>query len=75
MATSASMMDVTLEVRSSNTVAINLYDKLGFTLRGTRKDYYNDNLEDALIMTTPSIGNVDYQKFITKLKDRLGIQS
>ena len=75
MATSASMMDVTLEVRSSNTVAINLYDKLGFTLRGTRKDYYNDNLEDALIMTTPSIGDVDYQKFITKLKDRLGIQS
>ena len=74
MATSASMSDVTLEVRSSNTVAINLYNKLGFTLQGTRRGYYNDNRENALIMTTPSIGNVDHQEFLTGLRDSLGVQ-
>ena len=42
---------VTLEVRKSNLVAINLYQKLGFEIVGTRKNYYFDNREDALIMT------------------------
>lgn len=35
-----------LEVRVSNTPAINLYKKLGFTKISTRKNYY-ENLEDA----------------------------
>ena len=42
---------LTLEVRRSNSVAINLYQKLGFQIAGTRKKYYSDNREDALIMT------------------------
>ena len=40
----------TLEVRVSNAVAIGLYEKLGFESRGTRRGYYTDNREDALIM-------------------------
>jgi ribosomal-protein-alanine N-acetyltransferase len=40
----------TLEVRVSNTDAIRLYEKLGFERRGTRRGYYTDNREDALIM-------------------------
>ena len=40
----------TLEVRVSNTGAIALYEKLGFTARGERRGYYTDNREDALIM-------------------------
>jgi len=40
----------TLEVRISNTDAIRLYEKLGFEKRGTRRGYYTDNREDALIM-------------------------
>ncbi len=40
----------TLEVRVSNTVAIQLYEKLGFEARGLRRGYYTDNREDALIM-------------------------
>jgi ribosomal-protein-alanine N-acetyltransferase len=40
----------TLEVRISNTDAIRLYEKLGFERRGTRRGYYTDNREDALIM-------------------------
>jgi len=40
----------TLEVRVSNTVAIGLYERLGFEARGIRRGYYTDNREDALIM-------------------------
>ncbi len=40
----------TLEVRVSNDDAIGLYEKLGFESRGTRRGYYTDNREDALIM-------------------------
>ncbi|MBU1040627.1 MAG: ribosomal protein S18-alanine N-acetyltransferase [Proteobacteria bacterium] len=38
-----------LEVRSSNTGAIDLYGKFGFIQIGTRKNYYPDNNEDALL--------------------------
>jgi ribosomal-protein-alanine N-acetyltransferase len=41
---------MTLEVRVSNTVAQNLYLKLGFLSHGIRKSYYTDNNEDAMIM-------------------------
>ena len=40
----------TLEVRVTNTVAIALYERLGFEARGIRRGYYTDNREDALIM-------------------------
>ena len=40
----------TLEVRVSNTGAIELYERLGFAARGIRRGYYTDNREDALIM-------------------------
>ena len=41
---------VNLEVRKSNTPAINLYLKTGFEIVGERKKYYKDN-EDAVLMT------------------------
>ncbi|WCK55000.1 ribosomal protein S18-alanine N-acetyltransferase [Aneurinibacillus sp. Ricciae_BoGa-3] len=41
---------MTLEVRKSNTVAQNLYQKLGFEAGGVRRGYYTDNNEDAIIM-------------------------
>ena len=40
----------TLEVRVSNTGAIDLYERLGFERRGVRRGYYTDNREDALVM-------------------------
>lgn len=41
----------TLEVRVSNTTAINLYEAFGFHVNGLRPRYYRDNNEDAHIMT------------------------
>lgn len=41
---------ITLEVRSSNFVAINLYEKHGFEKESIRPRYYEDNGEDAVIM-------------------------
>lgn len=41
---------MTLEVRKSNQVAINLYKKYGFVEAGIRKDYYVDEREDAIVM-------------------------
>jgi ribosomal-protein-alanine N-acetyltransferase len=40
----------TLEVRSSNRAAIDLYRRYGFRAAGIRRRYYQDNGEDAVIM-------------------------
>jgi ribosomal-protein-alanine N-acetyltransferase len=40
----------TLEVRTSNDVAIAMYRRFGFRPAGHRRRYYHDNGEDALIM-------------------------
>ena len=41
---------LTLEVRASNVPAIALYEKLGFSEIGRRKNYYRNPREDALIL-------------------------
>lgn len=41
---------VTLEVRMSNDPAIALYERFGFRPAGTRRRYYHDTGEDAMIM-------------------------
>ena len=41
---------MTLEVRASNEVALNLYHKYGFKACGKRRGYYQNNGEDAIIM-------------------------
>jgi [ribosomal protein S18]-alanine N-acetyltransferase len=41
---------MTLEVRVSNNRAQNLYRKFGFEEGAIRKQYYTDNMEDALVM-------------------------
>lgn len=42
----------TLEVRVSNASAIHVYEKLGFTSVGIRKNFYDMPREDAMIMWT-----------------------
>ena len=59
---------LTLEVRASNIPAIKLYEKYGFQSLGTRKGYYQDNNEDALIMWTE---NIFYDKFKQKYQENI----
>lgn len=40
----------TLEVRASNAAALRLYERLGFYVAATRKHYYSNPVEDALIL-------------------------
>lgn len=40
-----------LEVRVGNDTALRLYERMGFTRDGIRKQYYTDPVEDALLMT------------------------
>lgn len=69
---------ITLEVRVSNTPAINLYQKYGFSSFGTRKGYYQNNNEDALIMWTKNIFfdefKNNYEKIIDELKGKIIIK-
>lgn len=59
---------LTLEVRVSNQPAIGLYRKYGFESLGTRKGYYQDNNEDALIMWTE---NIFYDKFKNRFNENV----
>lgn len=60
---------MTLEVRVSNFIAQRLYEKYDFKSVGTRKAYYSDNREDAVIMTTSPIGTEDYQRMFQELQE------
>ena len=44
-----------LEVRAGNTEAIHLYQSLCYQIVGRRIAYYQDNHEDALLLTLPKI--------------------
>ncbi|MBM3130980.1 MAG: ribosomal-protein-alanine N-acetyltransferase [Chloroflexi bacterium] len=59
---------MTLEVRASNADAQALYHKYRFEIVGRRGQYYSDNGEDALIMTTPPIASAEYQRFFQARK-------
>ena len=62
--------EVTLEARVSNFIAQRLYDKYGFNEVGIRKNYYADNREDAVIMTTDRIHTGAYREKFTALQAR-----
>lgn len=54
------IIEAILEVRASNQEAIKLYLGLGFEVVGIRPGYYQDNNEDALLLTLKPI---DFEKF------------
>ena len=59
---------LTLEARVSNFIAQRLYEKYGFKEVGIRKNYYSDNREDAVIMTTSPIHAADYREKFRQLQ-------
>ena len=65
---------LTLEVRESNSKAISLYEKFGFKSLGKRKNYYQDNGEDALIMWTNNIFSDSYKALHKELTDNLNLE-
>ena len=65
----ANMM--TLEVRASNIPAQNLYSKYGFEKMGTRRGYYLDNREDAIIMSAEDINSAAFRERVEKLREAL----
>lgn len=62
---------LTLEVRVTNAAAQALYRKYGFTAHGTRKRYYSDNNEDALIMWSPALDEPEYRAEVESRRDAL----
>jgi ribosomal-protein-alanine N-acetyltransferase len=46
----------TLEVRASNVEARRLYERLGFYVAATRRNYYTHPVEDALILWRDGVG-------------------
>ncbi len=56
---------ITLEVRESNESAQKLYRKYGFTTVSTRRGYYSDNGENALVMWA---GNLKGELYAARLR-------
>ncbi len=62
---------ITLEVRVSNESAQRLYYKYGFKSLGVRRNYYQDNDEDALVLWTESIRTPEFKKLVKERTDYL----
>ncbi len=63
-----------LEVRVSNTSALNLYYKYEYKVVGERKNYYRDNNEDAYLMQLAPLDGAYQQRFaerLAKLRERV----
>ena len=63
--------EATLEVRLSNVPARRLYEKYGFRPVGLRPNYYSDDREDALIMTTEPLAERTMVERIARLRAAL----
>jgi ribosomal-protein-alanine N-acetyltransferase len=64
--------EATLEVRLSNVAARRLYEKYGFRPVGLRPNYYSDDGEDALIMTTETLDGPAMRGRLAGLRAALG---
>ncbi|HZV79059.1 MAG TPA: ribosomal protein S18-alanine N-acetyltransferase [Candidatus Binatus sp.] len=62
---------ITLEVRESNHTAQNLYKKYGFSVVNTRRGYYSDNDENALVMWAGNLKGTVYRNRLATLKESL----
>lgn len=70
LALDAEMRTVALEVRASNHRAQRLYEWFGFQRAGTRRRYYSDNGEDALVMVTAPLDTPDMVSRLARIRAR-----
>jgi len=54
------MHSATLEVRAGNLAAQTMYSQFGFYIAGVRPRYYQDNQEDAMLMSAKLDGRADW---------------
>lgn len=62
---------ISLEVRVGNTGAQRLYRKYGFAVIATRKAYYHDNQEDALVMWAGNLQSGFFARRLAALRERI----
>ncbi len=62
---------LTLEVRTSNTAAKNLYRRFGFAPVGVRKNYYPETNEDAIVMWAHDVDTPEYAALLAALERRV----
>lgn len=62
---------ITLEVRETNLAAQALYAKYHFEVVGTRRRYYRDTGEDALLMTVQLDAHPDYGDWLEEARQSL----
>ncbi len=62
---------ITLEARESNEVAQSLYRKYGFTTVSTRRAYYSDNGENAVVMWAGNLRGELYRNRLEALERNL----
>jgi ribosomal-protein-alanine N-acetyltransferase len=65
---------ITLEARESNTVAQTLYRKYGFTTVSTRRAYYSDNGENAVVMWAGNLRGELYRNRLAMLERELAVK-
>ena len=62
---------ISLEVRVSNKIAQEMYEKFGFSVAGVRKGYYIETNEDALVMVAEGVLSTDYRLRLQTIRERL----
>jgi len=62
---------ITLEVRASNEAALALYRRFGFQPVGTRKGYYRNPDEDALVLWAHEVDGDDYALRLASIEESL----
>jgi ribosomal-protein-alanine N-acetyltransferase len=62
---------ITLEARESNEIAQNLYHKYGFATIATRRAYYSDNGENAVVMWAGNLRSELYARRLAALEHSL----
>ena len=62
---------ISLEVRVSNGVAQNLYEKFGFSVEGVRRGYYVETNEDAFVMVAGDVLSTDYRLRLQAIREGL----